>query len=153
MHPSAACRALIAGFESCAKHRPDGRLDAYPDPGPTGLPWTIGFGTTGPGITRGTIWTVEQAEAALTARIDEAARAVTRVIGAAPTTQNQFDALVDFTYNCGSGAFASSDILRLHVAGQHAAAAEHFLHYTRGGGVVLAGLVRRRKAEAALYLS
>jgi GH24 family phage-related lysozyme (muramidase) len=36
---------------------PDGRFDAYPDPATGGAPWTIGWGSTGPDITKGTVWT------------------------------------------------------------------------------------------------
>jgi lysozyme len=47
------------------------RLEAYPDPLSGGDPWTIGYGHTGPDVRRGTVWTQEQAEAALIADIQE----------------------------------------------------------------------------------
>jgi GH24 family phage-related lysozyme (muramidase) len=66
----------------------------------------------------------------------------------APLTQWQFDALVSFTYNAGEGS------LRWLVAMSHASLAlfpVYMLHFDRAGGKVLSGLVRRRKAEAAMF--
>jgi len=67
--------------------------------------------------------------------------------------QGQFDALVSFAFNCGEKALAGSTLLRLHLAGDHAGAAKQFARWNQGGGKVLAGLTKRRAAEAALYLS
>src|SRR5688500_784713 len=47
---SAAGVALVQRFEGCARRRADGLVEAYPDPGTGGEPWTIGWGATGPGI-------------------------------------------------------------------------------------------------------
>ena len=47
--------ALIKRFEGCARRRADGMVEAYPDPGTGGAPWTIGWGATGQGIGPGTI--------------------------------------------------------------------------------------------------
>ena len=58
----AAGIALIKQFEGCARKRPDGRYDAYPDPATGGAPWTIGWGTTGSDVKRGTIWTQAQCD-------------------------------------------------------------------------------------------
>jgi hypothetical protein len=49
--------ALIKQFEGCARKRSDGCIEAYPDPGTGGEPWTIGWGAAGPGIALGTVWT------------------------------------------------------------------------------------------------
>ena len=54
--------ALIKRFEGCARIRSDGKVEAYPDPGTGGAPWTIGWGATGPGIERGTVWTQKQCD-------------------------------------------------------------------------------------------
>ncbi|MCB5426260.1 lysozyme [Altererythrobacter sp. CC-YST694] len=143
--------ALIQRFEGCARLRPDGLYEAYPDPGTGGDPWTIGWGTTGPGIGPGTHWTRAQCDARLEADLARYALAVDRVLGDAATSQAQFDALVSFHYN--TGAIARATLARKHLAGDYAGAAQEFTRWTRAGGRILKGLVRRRQAEAALYAS
>ena len=56
---------LIKPFEGLAKLLPDGNVTSYPDPGTRGHPWTIGYGSTGPEIQPGTVWTMQQCEDAL----------------------------------------------------------------------------------------
>jgi GH24 family phage-related lysozyme (muramidase) len=68
-----------------------------------------------------------------------------------PLTQNQFDALVSFTFNVGAGAFGGSTLLKRLNAGDYAGAAGEFAKWTKSGGKVFAGLVRRRTEEAALF--
>lgn len=68
-------------------------------------------------------------------------------------TQGQFDALVSFAFNLGIGALAKSTLLKKHLAGDYAGAAREFAKWKFGGGRVLPGLVKRRAAEVALYLS
>lgn len=148
---SGAGMALIQRFEGCARLRPDGLVEAYPDPGTGGAPWTIGWGATGAGIGPGTVWTREQCDARLAADVARHAADVARALGDAPTTQAQFDALVSFHYN--TGAIARATLTRRHRAGDLAGAAVEFGRWNRAGGRVLAGLVRRRKAEAGLYAS
>ena len=70
-----------------------------------------------------------------------------------PLTQEQFDALVCFTFNVGNGAFGSSTLLKVLNAGRPEAAADELLRWSRAGGRVLEGLLRRRRAERALFLS
>lgn len=67
--------------------------------------------------------------------------------------QNQFDALLAFTFNLGIGAFAHSTLLRYINAGDLAAAAEEFPRWVRASGRVVQGLVKRRAAERAMFLS
>ncbi len=141
--------ALIQRFEGLAKVRNDGLIEAYPDPGTGGAPWTIGWGATGPGIEPGTVWTRAQCDARLAADLLRYAAEVDRAIGDAPTSQAQFDALVSFHYN--TGAIARATLTKRHVAGDYAAARSEFARWNRAGGRVLAGLTRRRKAEAQLY--
>jgi lysozyme len=141
--------ALIQQFEGCARLRPDGRYEAYPDPGTGSAPWTIGWGATGRGIGPGTVWTRQQCDARLEADLARFAREVDRAVGSAPTSQAQFDALVSFHYN--TGAIARATLTRLHKAGEFDAAAAQFGRWVHAGGRRLAGLVRRRQAEAALY--
>src|SRR3712207_1132154 len=68
-----------------------------------------------------------------------------------PLTQNQFDALVSFTFNVGTGALRKSTLLKRLNAGDYAGAADAFGMWTKAGGKVVAGLVRRRSEEAALF--
>lgn len=141
--------ALIKSFEGCHKPRGDGTFEAYPDPGTGGDPWTIGWGSTGPGIEPGTVWTQAQCDARLEGDLVRFAAEVERAIGDAPTTQDQFDALVSFHYN--TGAIARATLTKLHVQGNHTAAWVEFGKWVNAGGRRLAGLVRRRDAEARLY--
>jgi GH24 family phage-related lysozyme (muramidase) len=141
--------ALIKQFEGCAKLRPDGCFEAYPDPGTGGDPWTIGWGATGAGIGPGTVWTEAECDARLEADLARYAAEVARALGDAPTTQHQFDALVSFHYN--TGAIARATLTTLHKASDFAGAAAEFGKWVNAGGRRLAGLVRRREAEAALY--
>ncbi len=149
--------ALIKQFEGCARGRPDGRIEAYPDPGTGAEPWTIGWGATGPDhvhggrIGPGTIWTQGQCDDRLARDLVRYANDVARAIGSAPTTQGQFDAMVSFHYN--TGAIARATLTKKHIARDYAGAAAEFARWNKAGGRVLRGLVRRREAEAALYQS
>ena len=148
--------ALIKRFEGCARLRTDGLVEAYPDPGTGAEPWTIGWGATGPDhihggrIGPGTLWTQAQCDARLSDDLARYAAEVRAAIGGAPTTQPQFDALVSFHYN--TGAIARATLTRRHRAGDSAGAVREFARWNRAGGRVLKGLVRRREAEAELYL-
>ena len=151
MKPSQDCVKLIQQFEGCAKKRPDGTFEAYPDPGSGGDPWTIGWGTTGPDVKKGTVWTQKQCDDRFAAHLDEFAQKVNKILGGAPTTQPQFDALVSFAYNLGPGNLSSSTLLKKHKAGDYKGAAAEFAKWNKAAGRVLPGLTRRRAAEAALY--
>lgn len=151
MTPSAAATTLVQHFEGCAKKRPDGRIEAYPDPGTGGAPWTIGWGTTGADIRQGTVLTQQQCDERLAHDLTAFAAKVAALLNGAPTTQSQFDALVSFAYNVGVGNLASSTLLRRHQWGDHAAAAAEFAKWSHAAGKVLPGLTARRAAEAALY--
>ena len=67
--------------------------------------------------------------------------------------QNQFDALVSFTYNLGAGALGSSTLLGKLNRGDFEGAADEFPKWNKAGGKVLNGLVKRRAAERSLFLS
>ena len=151
LSPSPAATALIQRFEGCARARADGSFEAYPDPGTGADPWTIGWGSTGPDIGAQTVWSKAQCDTRLVRDVGRFAAQIAALIGPAPTTQNQFDALVCFAYNLGVGALKGSTLLRRHLAGDTAGAAGEFAKWVRAGGRVLPGLVKRRAAEAALY--
>ncbi|GMM93292.1 lysozyme [Qipengyuania sp. MTN3-11] len=142
---------LIKSFEGCARVRNDDLVEAYPDPGTGGAPWTIGWGATGAGIGPATVWTRERCDARLEEDLERYAAEVIEALDGAPTSQAQFDALVSFHYN--TGAIARATLTRRHRAGDHAGAAGEFARWKHAGGRVLRGLVRRRAAEAALYRS
>lgn len=122
------------------------RLKAYQDS--VGV-WTIGYGhtrTAKPGMTI----TAEEAEALLRQDLADAEKAVTRLVKV-PLNDNQYSALVSFVFNLGSGNFAMSTLLKKINSGDIAGAAKEFKRWNRAGKKVLAGLVRRRDAEAALF--
>lgn len=149
---------LIHEFESL-------RLLAYKDPGPTGLPITNGWGSTtdlqGRPLVLGTTWSKDYADAKFAQDIARFEIAVNLLLGGKPTTQNQFDALVSFAYNVGEDidqddkaeGLGDSTLLRKHLAGDYAGCAQEFAKWNKAKGQVLAGLTRRRAAEAARYLS
>jgi GH24 family phage-related lysozyme (muramidase) len=126
-------------------------VEAYPDPGTGGAPWTIGWGATGPGIAKGTVWTQDACDARLEADLVRYAAEVERALHGAPCSQPQFDALVSFHYN--TGAIASATLTRMHRADDFAGAEKQFARWRHASGQVMQGLVRRRAAEAALYRS
>lgn len=148
---------LIQDFEGLHKVRADGRIEAYPDPGSGMLPITIGWGTTkgldGKPFPLGTIITRDQAVTLLERDMAKYAKEVLTALGSAAdaTSQAQFDALVSFHYN--TGAIANATLTRKHKAGDFMGAAAEFARWNKAGGRVLAGLTRRRAAEAALYRS
>lgn len=128
------------------------KLVAYPDPGSKdGNPWTIGFGSTGPDIKRGTVWTQAQADARFLADLRRFEAGVEAKLGDAPTVQQQFDALVSFAYNVGLNAFATSTLLARHKAGDHSGVLEQFGRWIYNDGKPMAGLKARRAREAAIY--
>lgn len=117
---------------------------------PAGIP-TIGYGHTH-GVSMGDKCTTQQADAWL----QEDCLVAELTIGAnvkVPLSQNQFDALVSFIFNLGSGNFAGSTLLKKLNAGDYAGAAEEFGKWVSAGGRKLGGLVMRRAAEKALFLS
>jgi len=136
--------ALVKQFEGC-------KLTAYPDPGSGGDPWTIGWGATGEGIRKGVTWTQAQADDRLQADVTKFANAVNGLIGNAATTDNQRAAMISLAYNIGTGNLGSSTLLRKHKAGDYAGARAEFGRWDKAAGKVMAGLTRRRAAEAAVY--
>ena len=126
------------------------RLSAYPDPATGGEPWTIGVGHTG-GVQPGDTCTQEQAREWLREDAQTAVRCVNQSVGR-DLTQNQFDALVSLVFNIGCGNFGKSTLLKCLNAGNDNAAAQEFLKWDRAGGKEMAGLLKRRQDESALFM-
>ncbi len=95
--------------------------------------------------------TQKQALEILEKDADYAVAAVNRLVRT-PLTQNQFDALVSFTFNLGEGALAKSSLLKELNAGHTLQAAQEFHKWINAGGKQVQGLVNRRKAESELFL-
>jgi lysozyme len=104
----------------------------------------------------GTTITHDEAMALLAQDVGTAETAVNQLVSA-PLSQHAFDALVDFCFNDGTGALAKSALLHLLNAGDTAGAAAEFpkwCHAVEGGKLVEDdGLLARRKAEAAMFLT
>lgn len=141
MNISANGVKLIQQFEGL-------RLKAYQDA--VGV-WTIGYGHTGPDVTPGLVISQAQADALLARDLSRFEAGVTR-LALVPLNQNQFDALVSFSYNLGLGSLQNSTLLRLLNQRDYAGAAAQFPRWNKAGGKVLPGLTRRRAAEQALFL-
>lgn len=69
-----------------------------------------------------------------------------------PLTQGQYDALCSFVFNLGCVALRNSSLLRKLNSGDDAGASEEFLRWNHAGGRVLAGLTKRRMAEAEMFM-
>lgn len=132
---------LTEQFEGC-------KLVAY-KPVPTD-PWTIGYGHT-KGVKEGQTCTAEQAEDFLSQDIQDASDTVNYACRNIVLRQNEFDALVDFVFNVGSGNFLGSTMLRKMKTADFEDAAKEFEKWDMSGGVHLAGLLRRRIAEECLF--
>lgn len=113
--------------------------------------WTIGVGHTR-GVMKGDKIDDRQVDEFLRQDLESAEYAVNSLVKV-ELRQTQFDALVSLVFNIGSGAFASSTLLKLLNKGRHEMAADQFGRWNMGGGKVLRGLVTRRAAERLLFLS
>lgn len=155
----AAGIALIQHFEGCGTRRKDGQLAAYPDPASGGAPWTIGWGSTGRDIVKGTVWSQAQCDARMGRDATMLAAGIIHMLGAAPVTQHQLDAMISFAYNIGlddngdgiAQGLGDSTLFRKHKSGDYAGAQAEFAKWNKAAGKVMPGLTRRRAAEAALY--
>jgi len=137
--------SLIEEFEGLS-------LNAYQDI--AGV-WTIGYGHT-PSFP-GQMITAGYAQVLLKQDTNTFQLAVAAKTHDVATTDNQFSAMVSLAFNIGSGAFAGSTVLRQHRAGNYDAAAAAFQLWDKahvdGVLVTVRGLLRRRIAEANLYLT
>ena len=127
------------------------KLDAYLCA--AGVP-TIGYGHTG-NVKLGQRISLLEAEKLLEADLKRFEAGVQILVGDAPTTSDQFSALVSFAFNLGLAALKASTLLKRHKAGLIKEASERFLDWNKarvnGQLIPLKGLTRRRSAEARLY--
>ena len=130
---------ILKYFEGC-------KLTAYQDS--VGV-WTIGYGHT-KGVYNGMTITQEEAEQMLLTELEEYEGYIEDMV-TVPLTQNQFDALVVWIYNLGPTNFKNSTLLKELNAGNYNAAGQEITRWNKAGGKVLAGLVKRREAEAELF--
>jgi lysozyme len=99
------------------------------------------------------VWTKEELVELFKVDIDSFERGVLRLSPNLVGHQSKFDAVVSFAYNAGLGNYQRSTIRMKVNRGDWDAAAEAFMSWTKAGGKEVAGLVKRRKAEKALFLS
>lgn len=139
---------LIKEFEGC-------KLEAYKCP--AGV-WTIGVGSTlyedGSKVQKGDyLESEDEAMDLLALTLGKYEQSVAKNVHVS-LTQNEFDALVSFTYNVGGANLASSTLLKLLNSGESKSiVAKEFHKWNKAGGKELAGLTRRRQAEARLFLA
>jgi lysozyme len=131
--------ALTKSFEKC-------RLTPYKDV--VGV-WTDGWGNTH-GVIPGHLITQAAADAKLVENVAWAVGEVNDNVEV-PLTQNQFDALVDLTFNIGRNAFDKSTILVLLNKGDYVGASEQFKRWNKAAGQVVNGLTNRRRADEDMF--
>lgn len=125
------------------------RAEAYRCP--AGV-WTIGYGHTG-GVKPGDRVTETEADGLLRKDVESSEKIVSTLVKR-PLNQNQFDALVSFVYNTGSGNFAGSTLLRkINKNPLDESIKEEFQKWVYAKGKRLEGLVKRRLEECELYFS
>jgi lysozyme len=132
---------LVKGFENL-------RLKAYLCP--AGV-WTIGWGATGPGIMRGVVWTLDQAEARINTDVNIYLAAAAHLCPGLP--EGAWVAMADFSYNLGATRLASSTLRRRILARDWVRAGVELERWVWGGGKKLPGLVTRRRVERAMLPS
>lgn len=139
MKTSEEGKALIKKFEGC-------ELKAYLCPAQV---WTIGYGHTA-GVNEGDVCTQEDADRMLSEDLEEFEGYVREAVDVA-LEQNEFDALVAWTYNLGPGNLQSSTMLKRINEKKFEDVPSEMRRWNKSGGKVLDGLVRRREAEALLF--
>ncbi len=125
------------------------RLLSYKCPA---LVLTVGYGHTGPDVKMGMKITPERAEELLRSDLYKFCEGVEKLVKT-PIDDNQFSALVSFSFNVGLTSLKDSTLLRMINAGQVKESADQFLRWNKAGGKVLAGLTKRREMERNLFLS
>lgn len=132
------------------------RLNAYPDAGYGWSRATIGYGHTSaagpPKVARGMKITRKEAENILIKDLVKYENAVLKAVKV-DLNQNQFDACVSLCFNIGPGAFSKSRLVKNLNKGDFIAASRSFAAWRKSNGKVMAGLVKRRADEAALFMT
>lgn len=148
-----AKETLCKPFEGYARRLPNGDCKAYPDPGTGAEPWTIGWGSTGPGITKDTVWTQQQAEQSLDEHLVYFCAGVLKLSpGLINEPSRRLAAIISFAYNCGLGNYRISTLKKRVDAKDWQGAYEEILKWNKAAGRVLRGLTLRRQAEGKLLL-
>ncbi len=146
-----AREVLCKPFEGYARRLPNGDCHAYPDPGTGAEPWTIGWGSTGPEVKKDTVWTAEQAQQSLDHHLQYFCDGVLQL---SPELKQEparrLAAIISFAYNCGLRNYRISTLRKRVNAKDWDGAAEEIVKWNKAAGRVLAGLTRRRQAEARL---
>ena len=140
MTPSAACLGLIKAFEGF-------RATPYSDAAGHA---TVGYGHKITPDEHFDAITTSQANDLLDTDACKTGEYVNCVV-TVELNQNQFDALVSFTYNLGIGNLEKSTLLEMLNQGDYSGAAEQFLRWDKAGGETLPGLVHRRLADSELF--
>jgi len=138
--------SLIKKFEGCPVDQ-DGNCYAYQDV--VGV-WTIGFGRT-KDVKEGDKMTKDEAVYLLEEEMMEYEGYINDLVEV-PLEQNQFDALVSWVYNLGSGNLQSSTMLRVLNEGKYEEVPAQIRRWNKAGGEVYEGLVKRRESEAVMFM-
>ncbi len=125
--------------------------NAYLDTIASPAVWTIGYGHTGH-VYPGMRWSRAKALRVLARDCRSAAGAVNRNVHV-PITVRQRMALISIAFNCGPGAVEGSTLIRELNRRHYRAAGDQFLDWSHAGGVVVQGLLNRRRDERAMFLS
>lgn len=141
----AAAGGAIAMATVLIKHHEGIRYVPYADPGNGTL--TVCYGHTGPDIVPGKRYSQAECDELLEKDTAIAAQAVDRLVKV-PVSKYQRAALIDFAYNKGAGALASSTLLRLTNAGRTDEACKQYHRWLYAGGRRLTGLANRADADA-----
>ena len=112
--------------------------------------WTIGYGHT-KDVQPGDVWSESHADHMLEVELEEF-EAYIKDIVTAPLSQNQFDALVSWVYNLGPANLKASTMLKVLNSGDYEGVPAQIKRWNKAGGKVLEGLIRRREAEALLFV-
>ena len=99
------------------------------------------------------VWSQEEIDQLFRTDVGTFERGVLRLVPGVSGRQGSFDALVSFAFNAGLGNLQRSQIRMRANRGDWEGAAEALMDWTKGGGKVLPGLVKRRQAEKALFLT
>jgi len=98
-------------------------------------------------------FSMEEVDAILAKDLESFERGVVRLCPGSLDNQSHLDALVSFAFNVGLGNLQRSTIRMRYNRADYSGAAESFMDWTKAAGKVLPGLVKRREAERALFLS